>query len=51
MKKYGATNMTDQETAIREMFDSNPDLTLEQLSRITRLSIKELKKILMSEEK
>jgi hypothetical protein len=32
---------------IKYMFDSNPDITLAQLSRITGLSIKELKFILM----
>jgi len=32
---------------IKYMYDSNPDMTLAQLSRITGLSIKELKFILM----
>ena len=31
---------------IKYMYDSNPDMTLAQLSRITGLSIKELKFIL-----
>ena len=32
---------------IREYYDARPDLTLAELSRITGLSVAELKKILM----
>lgn len=34
---------------IREMYDSNPNMTLGQLSRITGLSIEQLKFILTCE--
>ena len=33
---------------IIDLYDANPDLTLTQLSRLTGLSISQLKKILMS---
>ena len=36
--------------AIREYYDNNPNLTLGQLSRITGLSIQELKFILTCED-
>lgn len=36
---------TEQE--IREMFDNNPNMTMAELSRITGLSVQELKKVLM----
>jgi hypothetical protein len=42
--KRRVNNMTTAE--IKSMYDSNPDMTLAQLSRITGLSIKELKFIL-----
>lgn len=32
---------------IRDYYDSHPDLTLAELSRITGLTVKELKRILM----
>ena len=35
---------------IQDYFDSHPNLTLQQLARMTRKSVAELKKILMSEE-
>ena len=34
-------------TEIREVFDLNPNLTLAQLSRMTGLTVSQLKKILM----
>jgi len=37
--------MTDQQ--IIDLYDSNPDLTLAELSRMTGKSISELKQILM----
>lgn len=37
--------MSEQE--ICEMYDSNPDMTLEELSRITGYTVRELKRILM----
>jgi len=39
--------MTNDE--ISEMYDSNPNMTLAQLSRITGKTVDELKKILMGE--
>jgi hypothetical protein len=42
--KRRVNNMTTAE--IKSMYDLNPDMTLAQLSRITGLSIKELKFIL-----
>jgi len=38
--------MTDDE--IRDLYDSNPDLTLAQLSRLTGRTIADLKRVLMS---
>jgi hypothetical protein len=34
---------------IAELYDSNPNMTLAQLSRITGKSVEQLKKILMGE--
>lgn len=39
--------MTNEQIA--ELYDSNPNMTLAQLSRITGKSVEQLKKILMGE--
>jgi len=39
-------NWTDER--IREYYDSTPDLTLFELSHITGLTVKQLKKVLMT---
>lgn len=48
LQKLVVTEATDDEAEIKDIYDTNPNMTLAELSRMTGKTVAELKKILMS---